>query len=241
VEISIVIPVFNGAKSLLELNRRIGKTLVEMDMSYEIIYVDDCSKDQSRQVIRELSQESKTVRYVFFKQNSGQQAAIFAGLEKSSGKIIVTLDDDLQHPPEDIALLVDSLEGYEGVFAFPIEKPHKRYRKMGSLLTDRLFNVLFSKEDHLKISSYRAIRRSLVDKMIQEKTNFVYISALMLKHSGDLKTIFSQQLHRKYGDSNYTFRRLLKLYGKIIVYYSGIKVFACLKNKKNLYIIEEEN
>lgn len=239
-EISVIIPVYNGEHSLQELNKRIHGALDKTGRSFEIIFVDDDSLDRSRAVIRTISEIDLQVRYVFFSENAGQQAAIFAGLEKSTGEIVITIDDDLQHPPEDIPLLLEELGTYEGIFAFPIEKPHIFYRKLGSFLTDRLFNWIFGKEYDLKISSFRAIRRELVNRMIAEQSGFVYISALMIINSKCLKTIYHQQFHRKYGNSNYNLKKLTRLYLNILVQYGGIRVLNGMKHPLPLYRIEEE-
>lgn len=233
--VSVIVPVYNGEKSLNELNKRLIDSLKK---DFEIIYVDDYSKDNSKQVIKKLFENSKQVKYIFFNKNYGQQAAIFAGLKKSKGDIVITIDDDLQHPPEDISILISELKEYEGIFAFPVEKPHKNYRKLGSFFTDRLFNYIFKKDKNINISSFRAIRRELVDRMIKHEKHFIYISALMMIESDKLKTIYNNQLHRKYGNSNYNFKKLIKLYLYIIIYYGEIKI---LQNKKPLYKINEES
>ncbi|MBN2259090.1 MAG: glycosyltransferase family 2 protein [Clostridiales bacterium] len=233
-DISVIIPVYNGEKSLFELNKRLADVLKN---NFEIIYVDDFSNDNSRKIIRQIAYEDQRIKYIFFDKNYGQQAAIFAGLKKSRGEIVLTLDDDLQHRPEDIPILTACLDDFEGVFAFPFEKPHSRYRKWGSHFTDQLFNVLFKKEKTLKISSFRAIKRDLVDRMLLSQAHFVYISALMIKESNKLKTIYNDQLHRKYGNSNYNLLKLMKLYLNIIIYYGEIKI---MQRNKPLFIVEEE-
>ena len=240
-QISIVIPVFNGEKSLNELNKRLIQTLSKQFQEFEIIYVDDDSYDESKKVIKEIYTENEVVKYVFLKRNCGQQAAIFAGMYKSSGDIVVTIDDDLQHPPEDIIQIVSDLDGYDGIFAFPHEKPHKKYRKLGSYMTNKLFKVLFKKSDDLKISSFRAIKRPLVNKMMATNQSFVYISALMIKNSSNLKTIYSRQFHRKYGQSNYNFSKLLILYLNIIIYYSDNRLIQSMRKKTDLYQVLAES
>jgi undecaprenyl-phosphate 4-deoxy-4-formamido-L-arabinose transferase len=235
VNVSVVVPVYNGEKSLNELNKRLIDSLKK---DFEIIYVDDYSKDNSKQVIKKLSKNYNQVKYIFFDENYGQQAAIFAGLKKSIGNIVITIDDDLQHPPEDIQILISELKEHEGIFAFPVEKPHSKFRKMGSYFTDRLFNFILKKDKDINISSFRAIRRELVDRMIKHEKHFIYISALMMIESDKLKTIYNEQLHRKYGNSNYNFKKLVRLYLNIIIYYGEIKT---LQSKKPLYKIDEEN
>lgn len=239
-EISIVIPVYNAEKSLRELNRRIADVMETEGWSYEIILVDDGSRDGSRRVIRELAESGEHLHYIFFRENAGQQAAIFAGLRKSIGQVVITIDDDLQHPPEDIPLLVDSLESCDGVFGFPYEKPHTMYRRWGSKMTNWLFNRLLRKDKDLKISSFRAIRRPLVDRMIDRSPGFVYISALMILSSDRLKTQYHQQFRRKYGGSNYTLRKLTRLYLDIAIEYGDGILGRLLRRRGPMYRIEEE-
>jgi undecaprenyl-phosphate 4-deoxy-4-formamido-L-arabinose transferase len=235
-KVSVVIPVYNSEKSIAELSHRLMKTLE--GLAFEIILVDDGSSDGTRALIKSMAGRHGEIRYIFFDRNYGQQAAIFAGLRKSSGEAVITLDDDLQHAPEDIPMILALLEEYEGVFAFPEMKPHSGYRKLGSWMTHRLFNRLFSKDKELRISSFRGIRRALVDKMIAEETAFVYISALMIRHSHRLKTIYHQQYQRKHGDSNYSFKKLLALYLKILIHYGPLRG---LTSSRPLYRILEEN
>lgn len=240
-EISVVVPVFNGERSLLELNKRIIRTLSKEYNKFEIIYVDDRSQDNSRKIIELLKQSNNCVEYIFHKYNYGQQSAIFSGLKKSRGEIIITIDDDLQHPPEEILLIINELKNYDGVFAFPLEKPHKLYRKWGSYLTNQLFNLLFKKDSKLKISSFRAIRRNLINRMIEEESYFVYISALMIKNSINLKTIYNKQFQRKYGNSNYNFSKLFKLYINIIIYYSDFCMLKSFRKKASQFEIQKES
>lgn len=240
-EFSIVIPVYNAEPSLKELTERIARTMRDMGSEYEIILVDDRSRDRSRDIIRSISRENPFIRYVFLSENAGQQAALYAGLERSRGDIVITMDDDLQHPPEEIPVLAASLEGLEGVFGFPEDKPHKVYRRWGSWMTDRLFNRVPGKDRQLKISSFRALRRSLVDRMTGGSPGFVYISALMVLNSEQLATVRHQQFRRRYGASNYTLSKLVKLYLNIIIEYSGWPLTGRFRKPGPLYRVEEES
>ena len=102
VDLSVVIPIFNEAETLSNLHQRLSKTLKEMGRSYEVIYVDDGSTDGSEALLKKLHQTDLTVKVLRFNSNYGQHAAVVAGFERALGEVVVTLDGDLQNPPEEI-------------------------------------------------------------------------------------------------------------------------------------------
>src|SRR5207302_7149655 len=107
--LSVVIPVFNEARSLDPLHQRLTRTLEKLGRPYEIIFVDDGSRDESADVLRALRARDGAVRMIRFSRNYGQHAAVFAGMERARGEIVVTLDADLQNPPEEIPRLLAAL------------------------------------------------------------------------------------------------------------------------------------
>ena len=109
--LSIVVPVFNEARSLGDLHRRLTRTLKEVGQSHEIIFVDDGSHDGSADVLRALHAQDGAVRVIRFNRNYGQHAAVCAGMERARGDVVVTLDADLQNPPEEIPRLLAALAG----------------------------------------------------------------------------------------------------------------------------------
>lgn len=236
--ISIVVPVYNSSSSIEELYSRLLVQLRVLCKSYEIIFVDDCSKDNSFELMKEIYEKDNKVKIIKLKNNYGQQNSIMCGLNYVSCDYVITIDDDLQHPPEEIPKLLNKImEGYDAVFGAPIKKEHSVFRNLGSKMTDLLFNFLFSKPKDIKVTSFRVIKKYIVDKMIKDKSTFVYISALMLRNTKNVARVYVKHNHRKYGCSNYNLWKLLKLYINVCIYYSRgpLNIF---KLKKLQYEIE---
>ena len=136
IKYSIVIPVYNSTDSLVELHKRISKVFEEtIRKSFEIIMVDDASPNEKTwTVLEQLQQQDQRVHVFQLMKNVGQHNAIMCGLNNASGDYIITMDDDLQHPPEEIPKLIDAIESssYDAVFAVPNIRKHKSYRNIGS-------------------------------------------------------------------------------------------------------------
>jgi glycosyltransferase involved in cell wall biosynthesis len=137
VDISVVIPVFNEESNLLVLHERLVNVVTSISNKYELIFVNDGSKDKSLQIIKELAQKNPQIKYIDFSKNFGHQLAVFAGLEHAKGDAIVIIDADLQDPPELIKDLYDKMhEGYDVVFAQREQRVGESWHK---LITAKLF------------------------------------------------------------------------------------------------------
>lgn len=234
-DLSIVVPVYNGAKSIIELMDHLDSNL--KDLSFEVIFVDDCSCDESYKVIERLASEYDQVIGIKLEENFGQQNATYCGLRESSGDYVITIDDDLQHPDETILELYQTLQkGYDCVYGI-YEYEAQGYRRLGSWMRDFLFNYLIGKPKDLNISSYRIMKRELVDKICLCEYDFIYISALILKETQNIGNVLVNRYERKYGRSGYNFRKLIKLYTRTFMYYSK---FSRKKDKEGVsYVIEK--
>src|SRR3989344_6135073 len=116
-EFSVVIPVYNSEKSLFELYKRITKVMQKQNKSYEIIFIDDCSLDESWKILQNLHKKDKRVKVIQLTKNFGQHNAIICGFSFTKGNYVITMDDDLQHPPEEIPSLIKKInEGYSVVY-----------------------------------------------------------------------------------------------------------------------------
>lgn len=237
--ISAVIPVYNSSKSIAELCTRLAETLSSISRDYEIILVDDCSRDDSLEQMKEARQSNPAVRLISLEKNFGQQNAIMCGLRHAKGDYVITLDDDLQNPPEEIASLMRGLElGYDVIYGIPEARQHSSVRNFGSLMADFLFDIVCGKPRKVKVSSFRVMRRSIVDKVIQDKTAFVYISAIILRHTKNIGNVIVVHKQRKYGSSNYTMKKLVKLFFNIYINYSDIGR-RVVRNTKPQYTIKD--
>ncbi|MFW5890982.1 MAG: glycosyltransferase family 2 protein [bacterium] len=236
---SIVIPVYNSENSLKQLYNRTLIELIKLDKLYEFIFIDDNSSDNSFKIIEKLCQIDKNIIGIKLSRNYGQQNAVFCGLEHSTGDYIINMDDDLQHDPKYIKYMYNELKkGYDIVYAVTKVKYHKSYRNLGSKLTDKMFNILLKKPKDKRVSSYRIMNKNLKQIIVKEKKTYNYISASILKHSKKIGNIHYQHSTRKYGDSNYTFLKQLKIFIRIFLYYSDISIFRPFLSKSESYSIK---
>ena len=239
--ISVVVPVYNSENSLEHFYEVLSVELKKICDDYEIIMVDDGSLDNSYEQMKVLHTIDSRVKIIRLDGNFGQQNALMCGFHYSTGEYIVTLDDDLQHPPEEIHKLYRKIhEGYDVVYGIPIIKQHSVYRKMGSKMTDYLFNKICLKPKNIKISSFRIIRKNIISQIIKDKTSFVYISAITFKNTNNISNVEVNHNARKYGKSNYDFYKLLKLYIKLYLYYSKHKIFKIVTSSKPQYVIKDK-
>jgi len=238
--ISIVVPVYKGADSLNELYTAVKKTMKANGLDFELILVDDHSPDSSYQKILELHNQDSRVVGIRLVRNFGQQNAIFCGFNYAGGDYIVTMDDDLQHQPEDIALLYQKIkEGYDVVYAIPEQRSYSFYRRLGSKLTNWLFNLITPKPEETRVSSFRIITRKMLKKITASNKSFIYLSAIILKQKPEIANVYTKHQQRKYGESNYNFFKLLKLFLKLYIYYGRLPLLKYLRREKRQYIIGE--
>ncbi len=239
--ISVVVPVYNSENSLEHFYNVLSMELKKICRDYEIIMVDDGSIDSSYEKMMELHSIDSRVKIIELQGNFGQQNALMCGFHYSTGEYIVTLDDDLQHPPEEIYKLKKKIdEGYDVVYGIPIIKQHSVYRKIGSKMTDYLFNKICLKPRNIKIGSFRIIRRNIVNEIIKDSTSFVYISAITFRITNNVSNIIVNHNAREYGKSNYNFYKLLKLFIKLYLYYSNHKIFKIITSSKAQFIIKNK-
>ena len=238
--LSIVVPVYNGENSLEELYSAIKTIAFNEKFKFELILVDDHSSDQSYQKILELHNQDNRVKGIRLAKNFGQQNAIFCGFNYSAGDYIITMDDDLQHRPEDISLLYQQIKkGYDVVYAIPKEREYSFYRKFGSKLTNWLFDWITPKNEQTRVSSFRIITGEMLEKIMLSNKSFIYLSAIILKENPEISNIYTEQQQRKYGQSNYNFFKLLSLFLKLYIYYHDIPILKFLRFQKSQYLIAE--
>lgn len=214
--VSVVIPCFNSEGKLSEISKEISSVIASY--TYEIIFVDDGSSDSTWEEIKQLCCTSLHIKGIRFAANMGQQSAVFAGLCFCSGDMVITMDDDFQHNPDDIpAMISKSNEGYDLVYTVN-KKEYSFIRKAGSFLHDIFFYAAFRKPLRLKITSFRIIRKQLIKKIIRSEKSFIYISAIALRFKPSSAFITGGNVSVK--ESRYSKRKLFKLFFSLIIYYS---------------------
>lgn len=212
-EISVVVPCYNSEKSLVELTQRIKQTINKLNIPFEIIYVNDCSRDRTLSVLEELTTQYEEVTAIDLMFNVGQYKALMCGLEQSKGNYVITMDDDLQHPPEEIVRLYYFLKSkpeLDAVFGKPEIKQHSTFRNLGSYVIRKINDKVFEKPKHLYMSAFRCLRRKLVETIIDHKTVFPVMGPLILKATKRIENIDVKHNARKYGKSNYNLYKLVK-------------------------------
>ncbi|MFZ1807722.1 MAG: glycosyltransferase family 2 protein [Cyclobacteriaceae bacterium] len=221
IKISIVVPVFNSESSIDLLVDRITDSLREIE--YELILVNDKSKDKSWDKIVAYSASNDRIKGVSLKKNFGQDNAIMAGLIHSTGEFVVIMDDDLQHSPEDILKLYGyckSGEGFDVCYGFFKTKNQSLWKNWGSKLNGYLAKVLLKKPKGLYISPFKIIHASIVREIIHYKGPFPYVDGIIFSLTSNITQIEIMH-HRRYaGKSNFSMTKSLSVFVRHLTGYS---------------------
>lgn len=211
--LSVVIPVFNEEENLLELHARLVTTLDQAGYSWEVIYTDDGSRDRSWELLERLyEQDPERVRLVRFNRNFGQHMAVFAGFERVRGKVVATLDADLQNPPEELPKLVAKLEeGYDVVGGWRQSRQDSVLRKLPSYIVNRITSRVVGVDLKDYGCMLRAYRREVVEAMNACQETSSFIPALANTFARDVIEIPVEHSERQAGASKYSLMRLIRL------------------------------
>ena len=210
--VSIVVPVYNSMATLGALIERVAPVLASFSPHFEIILVNDGSRDASWQTIAELAQQYPFVRGINLMRNFGQHNALLAGIRAARYPVIVTMDDDLQHPPEEIPRLLAKLdEGFDVVYGVPKRRPHSPWRNFTSWLTKRLMSSVVRVKGAGQLSAFRAFRTEVRDAFAAYQSPTVYLDVLLSWGTTRFGSVKVQHDPRRVGKSNYTLRKLLRL------------------------------
>lgn len=230
-KISIVIPVFNAEDTIAdlveELIREVGNTF-----SLEIILVNDNSTDTSEKVCIELFiKYPSTVRFYSLAKNVGEHNAVMAGLNNISGEYTVIMDDDFQNPVLEVKRLIEyaTQTGYDVIYTYFEKKEHSLFRNLGSSFNDKVANLMLGKPKDLYLSSFKAIKKSLVDEIIKYDLPFPYIDGLILRATDDIGKFKVKHDARITGKSGYTLSKLVSLWLNMFINFSILPLrFATL-------------
>lgn len=213
-KISFVIPCYRSEKTLPQVVSEIQekmKTLARYE--YDIFLVNDCSPDNTFEVIRKLVGENENVKGIDFARNFGQHSALMAGLRHSDGDYVVCLDDDGQTPADEVDKLLDKLEeGYDAVYAKYDHKQHSAFRNFGSRVNERMTRIMLGKPKDLYVSSYFAVKRFVAEDMVRYENSYPYVIGLVLRATRNIANVSVNHREREEGTSGYTFKKLLGLW-----------------------------
>jgi undecaprenyl-phosphate 4-deoxy-4-formamido-L-arabinose transferase len=207
--ITVVVPVYNSQDTLHGLIEELGRVLPTCSRHFEVILVNDGSRDNSWGAIRELAGSHDWVRGVNLMRNFGQHNAILCGLREAKCDTIVTMDDDLQHPPAEIPKLLAKLaEGYDVVYGTPADLPHSWWRNLTSRFTKHAFALATGNHNIKAINAFRAFRTHLRSAFADFRSPQLQIDVLLSWGTSRFTTAAVRQEPRKVGRSNYTFTKL---------------------------------
>ena len=211
---SVVVPVYNSEHTLYELYERVSKVFDEtLHEEFEMILVDDGSKDHSYEVMEELHDKDNRVKIIQQARNFGQHPALLCGFKYVKGDFIITMDDDLQHPPEEIPKLVKVMNERDDVDVIIAKyegRQHNIIRRMGTWVSVYATSKMLKKPRDLEITSFRLIRRFIVDAIVKMDVHLPQIGNLLVQTSNRIINVPVHHDARKYGKSGYSFKRLAK-------------------------------
>lgn len=208
--ISVVIPVYNSVQTLPALLSRVSAELDRLGVAYELILVNDGSRDGSWEAIRALNRKYPQLRGINLMRNYGQHNALLAGIREARYDVIVTMDDDLQNPPEEIVNLLTTLdEGYDVVYGTPSQEQHGLWRDLASQITKIVLQGAMGAKTARKVSAFRAFRTELRGAFETYRGPFVSIDVLLTWATTRFTSVTVRHDPRRVGASNYTLRKLI--------------------------------
>ena len=219
--LSVVVPVYNGAGSIGTLVAALES--LEVPGGLEIVLVVDGSPDDSLAVCRALVAKARVpIILVNLSRNFGEHNAVLAGLHESRGAHVITMDDDLQNPPGEVLKLLAHAQagGADVVYTWYARKEHESWRNWGSRFTNAVADLLLDKPRGLYLSSFRCMTRFLVEQIVKYDGPFAYVDGLILQATQSIDRIEVQHLPRALGRSNYTLRKLVRLWIAMFVNFS---------------------
>ncbi len=215
-EISIVIPVYGSASILPALAERLELALIATgEGSFEVLLVHDCGPGDTWSVIESLAATRPWLRGIDLRRNAGQHNAVMAGLAAAAGRYIVTMDDDLQHDPNDIPKILEALHaGADLVYAVFPRRKHALWKRAGSRFNDMAAQWLLKKPRGLYLSPFRGFVRGLRDEILRYEGPFVYVDGLLLQSTNAQRIQTVAVIHhtRSDGESGYSLRKSISLW-----------------------------
>jgi len=208
--LSVVIPVYRSETILPELVRRLGEMLPALADNHELVLVNDSSPDNSWEVIGRLRAQYPWIHAINLMRNYGQHNALLCGIRATQYAVIVTMDDDLQHPPEEIPKVLAKLDqGYDVVYGTPAQERHGLLRDLASLTTKLALQNVMGAEIARQVSAFRAFRAEVANAFHHYEGAFVSIDVLLTWGTNRFAATPVRHEARSQGTSGYTFRRLV--------------------------------
>lgn len=211
---SVVVPVYNSETTLKEFYERLVKVMRTTGESFEIIFVEDCGQDNSWQILCDLGERDNRVSAIQLMHNHGQAKATLCGMSHATGEYVITIDDDLQHPPEEIPVLIAKLKekpNLDVVIGVPYEKKHAFWRNLGSRFVNLISSYALKKSRKLKFSGFRIISRQVVDILVRQNAPQPALGSLLVSITPRIENVYFRHAPREHGRSGYTIAKMLSL------------------------------
>lgn len=226
VQFTVIIPVYGDGRQLPEIVRRIDTACAVAGRAIEIIAVDDCGPGNAWPLICEIAQHRENTQGIRLMRNFGQHNALMCGFRHASGDIVVTMDDDLQHEPESIRCLLEAIQrsGADLVYGVYDHKQHAGGRNLGSWLVNRFYRLIFRMP--VTVTSFRAMRRELVEAILRYDLNFTYIDGLLAWNTQRVEMVTVPHHERADGQSGYTMAKLVTLAMNVFTNFSLLPLQA---------------
>ena len=234
-DISIVIPVYNERENLVLLDEQITKYMQPLNKNYEVILVDDGSKDGSAELIRTLRKHNPRLRLVRFGQNHGQTAAFLAGFDKAHGDTIITMDADLQNSPADIPLLLEAIKEYDVVCGWRYKRNDPWLRKISSKIANAVRNFLSEETIADTGCSLKAFRRKCFKDVKIFDGMHRFFPTLMKMEGFNVTQVKVNHYPRIYGQSKYNIRN------RLFSSFMDLLAIRWMKKRQIKYDIVEED
>ena len=221
--LSIVVPVYRGANSVGTLVDTLAT--LQVDGGHEIILVNDGSPDDSEAVCRRLAERTDVpVTFVNLSRNFGEHNAVMAGLRHVRGDYVITMDDDLQNPPSEVVKLLEHARrgDWDVVYTYYAEKQHARWRNLGSRFANWVADIVLDKPPGLYLSSFRCLSAFVARAVTRYEGPYPYVDGLIMQATQRIDKIPVLHMARASGTSNYTVRRLIRLWLNLFMNFSAM-------------------
>jgi glycosyltransferase involved in cell wall biosynthesis len=214
---SVVIPVYNSTDSLKELSERLDVVFTKLNLTYEIIFIDDASPNpETWPVLQQLSNSNKNIRSYQLMRNFGKPGAVICGLEQATGSYIITMDDDLQHFPEDIPKLI-SKNNHDVVVGGFSNKEHSVFKKLGSRINGWFETKIIGKPKHIKNGPFKLIKAKVVKASLEIRTPYPHISALLFYVTKDIAMVEVSHGKRIYNETGFTLKKMIQTFSHLLI------------------------
>lgn len=225
-KISVVVPVYRSEQSLGLLVNGLVEALTALHRPFELVLIDDCSPDGSWQALLRLKQQhGELLKMARLQTNSGQHNAILCGFSLATGDVIVTMDDDLQNPPDQVPLLVAAIDrGFDLAIGSYDRKMHTAVRNAKGNVIDSLQRRMFGLPGDFQLTSFRAMRRSVIDGVTEMGGAYPYITSMLFSNASKYVNVPVRHEPRRFGKSNYNLRKGISLAANLLISYSSYPV-----------------